>query len=806
MTVQGYGPRDAKIVVVGEAPGAEEVTQGRPFVGKSGQLLRTFLLKAGIDPEAVYYTNLSKERPPGNELKLWFQDGQPEHHAVLFGLMELADELREINPNVIIAVGNYPLRMLTGKGKWNEKLKTFSGIQDWRGSILPCTLPGAEGIKVVATYHPAYIYREGYPDHGTWMVDLRRCAEESEFPGIRPLNKRLIIDPRGSDRVEAHMHLLSDMSKTLTFDIEYIGSRLLCVGMTTSSDEAYCFVTDDAGDISFVREVLLSGIPLCAQNAMFDCSILEWWYNIPCLQHLKHDTMLAQHAANIELPKALDYLTSIYTRQPFYKDMVDWDQIKKGIQPLEDVWEYNAIDTWVTHAVMEEQLRDDLVDKAVRRVYDFEMTLLKPLWEISKFGTKIDTTAMLDLQITLQMEIEELRGQVDALNGGPLNVKSGPQVAAFLFDRLGVPEGGRTPTGQRKVDDQTLAACAARCQHDLQRIAIEQIRDLRERRDLISKFCEIELESDGRMRGHYNPAGTDTGRLASRQFYPTGRGANQQNFTRDKRVRRVFIPDAGKRFGYADLERAESLVVAHLSGDPQMMANHMPGVDGHKRVGAFLFGVSEDTITEDQRYLSKRTGHAGNYMMGPEKFMKIVNAESSKTGITITFSEAKRLLNGYKEYYSRLPQWWNSIERELWNTRTLTTLLGRKRQFFGHVGSILPVAVAFKPQGTVGDTLNVALLNLKGVVCDYAREMCEVEKINDLSSDLKNYGFEILAQIHDAVSFQFSEEYEKQVVSCVTQLMEVPMISPAFCELFSIPVEVMTGPNWGDVKKYKEAA
>lgn len=806
MSVPGFGPRDAKIVVVGEAPGAEEVKEGKPFVGKSGQLLRVFLLKAGIDPNEVYYTNLCKERPPGNEIKLWYKDAQPNHPAAVIGLLELADELREINPNLIIAVGNYPLAMLTGKGRWPKKADTFSGIQDWRGSILPCTLPGAEGIKVVATYHPAYILREGYPDHGTWSVDLRRCKEQSAFPEIRPLNKRLVIDPRGSDRVEAHLRLLADMSKTLTFDIEYIGSRLLCVGMTTSPDEAYCFVTDDPGDVSFCREILLSGIPLCAQNAMFDCSILEHWYNIPCLPYLKHDTMLAAHAANIELPKGLDYLTSIYTEQPYYKDMVNWEQIKKGIQPIEDVWEYNAIDTWTTHQIMEEQLKDDLLDKQIRKVFDFEMLLLRPLWNISKRGIRIDTAALMELRLNLEIEIEEIGQQVSALNGGELNVKSGPQVAAFLFDRLGVPEGGRTPTGQRKVDDTTLAACAGKCSHDLQRIAIEQVRDLRERRDLISKFCEIELESDGRMRGHYNPAGTDTGRLASKQFYPTGRGANQQNIPRDKRVRRVFIPDPGKRFGYADLERAESLVVAHLSGDPQMMANHAPGVDGHKRVGAFLFGVSEDTITDDQRYLSKRTGHAGNYMMGPEKFMKIVNAESSKTGITITFAEAKRLLNGYKEYYSRLPQWWSSIERELWATRTLTTLLGRRRQFFGHVGGILPIAVAFKPQGTVGDTLNVALLNLEGVVCDYAKQMCDVEKIRDLSSDLKNYGYEGLAQIHDAVSFQYYEEYEKQVVSCVTQLMEVPLLSPAFGDLFSIPVEVMVGPNWGDVKKYKEAA
>ena len=805
MPVPGFGPKNAKVVVVGEAPGAEEVIRGQPFVGETGKLLRLFLLKVGIDPQDVYFTNLCKERPPGNDLKLWFRDGQPEHPALLMGLMELADELREVNPNVIMAAGNYPMKMLTGKGRWSDKLKTFTGIQDYRGSIYECILPGAEGLKVVPTFHPSYIYREGYPDHGTWQVDLRRIKEQSAFPEIKPLNKRIIIDPRGSDRVEAHLHLLSDMSKTLSFDIEYINNRLLCVGMTTSRDEAYCFVTDDAGDVSFCREILLSGIPLCAQNAMFDCSMLEHWYNIPCLPYLKHDTMLAAHAANIELPKGLDYLTSIYTEQPYYKDMIDWDQIKKGIQPIEDVWQYNAIDTWVTHQIMEEQLADDLLDRSIRKVFDFEMMLLEPLWALSRRGIRIDIPAMKELQLNLELEIEEIGGQVNALSGGSLNVKSGPQVAAFLFDRLGIPEGGRTPTGLRKVDDKTLAGCAARCSNDLQRIAIEQVRDLRERRDLISKFCEIQLESDGRMRGHYNPAGTDTGRLASRQFYPTGRGANQQNIPRDKRVRRVFIPDPGKRFGYADLERAESLVVAHMSGDPQMMENHKPGVDGHLRVGAFLFGIPEDQINEEQRYLAKRTGHAGNYMMGPEKFMKIVNAESSKTGITLTFSESKRLLNGYKEYYHRLPQWWSSIERELWQTRTLTTLLGRKRQFFGHVGAILPNAVAFKPQGTVGDTLNVALLNIEGIVCDYASRMCDVEKIKDLSSDLKNYGYESLMQIHDAVNFQYNEEYEKQVVVAIKQLMDVPLLSPAFGELFSIPVEIKTGPNWGDVKLVEAA-
>ena len=808
MTVSGFGPKDARIVIVGEAPGADEVTHGRPFVGKSGQLLRDFLMSAGIDPTSCYMTNLCQERPPGNQLKQWFKDGVPSNIAVLEGLLKLEEDLAEIRPNLILGVGSYPLAMLTGKAKWNAKEKTYTGIQNWRGSLLPCILPSVEGSKVLCTFHPAYIIREGYEDHGTWMLDLQRAKYQATFPELIYPQKNLIIDPRGEARVEAHLRLLADMRKTLTFDIEYIGSKLLCVGMTVNSDEAYVIDIKDPGDVSFVREILCSGIPLCAQNSMFDTSILEWWYNIPCMQYIKHDTMLAQHAANIEMPKSLDYLCSIYTDQPYYKDMIDWREVRAGKQPISDVLHYNAIDTWVTHSVMEQQIADDLQNKKVRETFEFEMSLLSPLWEVSKRGVLIDRVALQELKLQLSLEIEELECDLFPLAGGPINVKSNPQVASFLFDKLGCPVGGLTPGGQRKADDVTLAAVDPKCSNDLQRLAIRLVRDLRERRDLISKFCEIELEQDGRMRGHYNPGGTNTGRLASKQFYPTGKGANQQNIPRDKRVRSVFIPDMGKRFGYADLERAESLVVAHMSGDRRMLENHAPGVVAHKRVGSFLFGVSEEEIDKESPiyYLSKRTAHAGNYMLGPKKFMLMVNADTSKTGISITFGESKRLLTGYTEYYSNLPVWWAEVDAEVRKTRMLYNLLGRPRQFFGHYDSILPQAVAFRPQSTVGDTLNVALLNVEGVICPYAERNCNVEMIRDLSSDLKKYGYETLLQVHDAIGFQYQEGFDKEVCSAMRQLMSVPLLSPKFDDMFSIPVEIAIGPNWGHVEIWKEAA
>jgi hypothetical protein len=161
------------------------------------------------------------------------------------------------------------------------------------------------------------------------------------------------------------------------------------------------------------------------------------------------------------------------------------------------------------------------------------------------------------------------------------------------------------------MDDTTLANIQLKAKDERQRQAIKMVRAARERRDLISKFCEIDLDSDGRMRCHYDPAKTDTSRLSSRKFYPTGNGANLQNVPRDTRVRAVFVPDRGYVFGYADLKSAESLVVAHITGDPEMLRLHSPEYmdgkrDGHKYVASFLLGKPIDQITKDDRYLGKR--------------------------------------------------------------------------------------------------------------------------------------------------------------------------------------------------------
>lgn len=797
---QGKGPDGAKIMFVGEAWGKDEEQAGEPFVGRAGTLLRKFLMEEGIDPGDCYFTNLINKKPPGNDLYKWFDsDGFPGK-MLMRGMFQLEQEIERVKPNVIVPLGNIPLAMLTDKAKLvrskERNRKEYTGIGNWRGSIIPCTM--VEDYKCVPTYHPAYISR-AMSDHGTFKADLMRIKEESAFPHIRPVEKTIVLDPQGSDRFWVRDRLLSDADNIVTFDIEYIGDKLLCLGMTASADEAYVIPTKTEGDIQFIREILMSGVGLNAQNSMFDCSIMEWHYGMSVLRFLKHDTMLAAHALNIELPKGQDYLTSIYTRQPYYKDMVDWRMIKAGKQSIEDVLLYNGIDVWTEHAVMEAQLKE-LADEPqeIRDVFYHEMALLTVLWEISKRGVRIDHNLLEEKIREADENIEVNRALLKNMAGSELNVKSTKQVGEFLFDRLGLPVLKKGKTGP-STDDKTMAELLGRATNEKQVQAVTLIRETRKYRDQKSKFYDVELDHDQRSRGMYNPAGTGTGRLASKKFYPTGKGHQQQNIPRGD-ARECFIPDEGKEFAYADLERAESLVVSIITQDPLMLAHHAPGVDAHKELAAILYNIEVEEVDKEKRNMGKQTRHAGNYMQGPRTFMLNFNKKVAEMGVDpIDYREAKAMIYKYRDLHPGLRRWWDDTEKELWRTRTLYNLLGRRRIFFDHVSSTVPVAVAFVPQSTVGDILNVGLLSTAGKPSPYLERLDIWHKYKDIGDELKEYGFELLLQVHDAIGYQYDVEHRDQVHRLVRQALQIPLYSPRDYEEFTIPVEVQYGPSWGGV-------
>ncbi|MFA5040950.1 MAG: uracil-DNA glycosylase [Bdellovibrionales bacterium] len=172
------------LVLVGEAPGAEEARLGKPFVGRSGQLLDKMLGLAGIKREETLIANVFRFQPPGNKIDYFFSSaraaktggyGVAENYGK-FGsglcrslyateIDHLRDTLAHQKPNVVVALGRTPFWALTGENGLLEKV----------GNALPCRL--SPSVEVIPTYHPSFILRGNWKLQDAWLGHLEAARK-----------------------------------------------------------------------------------------------------------------------------------------------------------------------------------------------------------------------------------------------------------------------------------------------------------------------------------------------------------------------------------------------------------------------------------------------------------------------------------------------------------------------------------------------------------------------------------------------------------------------------------------------------
>lgn len=152
--VFGEGNENAKLMIIGEAPGFDEDVQGRPFVGKAGQLLTRILQSINLQREEVYITNVVKCRPPQNR--------NPKPDEINSCNPFLMMQIKTISPKIICALGTFSAQTL---------LKTDAKITALRGKVYEL-----EGIKIVPTYHPAYLLRNPDKKREVWE-DMKRISK-----------------------------------------------------------------------------------------------------------------------------------------------------------------------------------------------------------------------------------------------------------------------------------------------------------------------------------------------------------------------------------------------------------------------------------------------------------------------------------------------------------------------------------------------------------------------------------------------------------------------------------------------------
>lgn len=722
--------------------------------------MNRYLADVSIARDDVFVTNIVHERPPANKFDAFLKP-KPAL-ALLQGIIQLKKDLESIRPNLVLAFGDVPLRFLTNK----------HSITKYRGSILESTL--CKGQKVIATFHPASVFRQ-YENRALIQLDMKRIVEEAKFPEINLPRRDIRVWPNGAEWVEEMYN-----AEWLSVDIETTqgagGHDVVCVGFSDRPDRALVVPIKATGADAVVRRLLASPARKCGQNfGQYDLTVLE--DNGYEVKNFQWDIMYAHHALLMEaagggdevkslrggksgpkspLAKGLGFQVSIYTREPFYKDDGKLWKLSGDIQ---EFYRYNGKDAACTLEIRDVQDRE-LDDFKVRHVFEHEMAILPLLRQMSRTGVKIDFSQREAFRNQFETEIENLQNFLDKSAGKPLNVKSAPDMHKLLYETLKLPVKLHRNTKRPTADKDAIIELAAKYNHPV----LMTILEIRKRRDLLERYINAGVDADQRMRCLFDPSGTRTGRLASRaNIY--GSGTNLQNIP--PRLRKMFVADPGKVFFYVDLSQAEARVVAYLARCESLIELFQSGRDIHKENSQRFFGFYD----EEHRITVKRIVHGSNYGEGPDRIIKVAAAD----GIRLSYQEVTK---GQEVYFMLYPEikevWWNDVRQNL-RYRVLETPLGWKRQFYGRWDSVtfFNEALAFQPQCTVG------VLGEMGMLA--ASKVPEAE---------------ILLNEHDAVLGQCDEAKASNVIPAVQRAMQIPI--EIHGKTLTIPADAKIGKNWGE--------
>lgn len=815
-------------MIVGEAPGAEEERRGTPFCGGSGTELTNMLHEAGIIRTECFLTNVSKYRPPGNEIERFFLDSKctrpgPE---IQEGLHDLRKEIELVQPNVIVAMGNVPLWALRG----------HRGITDWRGSSLTTQEVQHSGMlsrpfTVVPAIHPAAVLRE-WSNRQLVVHDLRKANRLSAGPTFAKPKYNFSIQPSFPTVFENLNRILQSLTEEpppgfihprLAVDIETRQGHISCVGIAWSRLDAICIplmcvenpegywqAEEEAAIIVKLQETLTHPrARVVGQNFLYDAQYFAKHFGF--VPRLTDDTMFQQHVAYAGMPKGLDFLSSMYCQ---YHEF--WKNEGKNLDPKNPAdqlrgWVYNckdAVITWECAEVLDNVLKS----LKLQEPYRFQMELWWHTLHMMLRGIRVDKEMKNRLSGELLEAIMERESEIQQILGHPLNPRSPKQMQALFYNDLAMPVQRNRKTKKPSLDEEALQAIARK--EPLIRDLIRRIVEVRSIGVIRSTFVEAREDSDGRMRSSFNPAGTETYRFSS-STDAFGSGANLENIPRGledeaieitelsqyatPNIRKLYIPDSDHAIGECDLEGADAQVVAEEADDEPLREIFRKRLKVHVENGRMFYGATmmgADGKREPYYTRIKVGGHATNYG---------ITARSLAQAINITVHEAEKFQKRWFEIHPGIPKWHERVMGDLMTSRTVRNRFGYRRMYFDRMESVLGEALAWVPQSTVACITNRALCRLRPAFTDYYRQY-PAEQARDRFTDaavarLHQLGIQLLLQVHDSFVFQYPIRHEAEILSLLRSVIAVAV---PYDKPLIIPWGLKTSTkSWGDAEDRK---
>ncbi len=527
---------------------------------------------------------------------------------------------------------------------------------------------------------------------------------------------------------------------------------------------------DSTGLLNAIKPMLEDAkIKKIGQNIKYDLLVLK---NAGIeMKNIFFDTMIAAYLIDPESRVNLDELAQRYLNYKtiHYEELVGKGKNALSIAevPVEKVAEYSIEDADIAYRLYQlfkAKLKDEDLDKLF---YDVEMPLVSVLAIMEWNGVKIDTARFTELNKENQKMLDSVERSIFNLAGQKFNINSTRELAAVLFDKLGLKPVRKTKTGF-STDIRVLEELKGR--HEIIDHLISYRTLAKLKNTYIEKLPQIISPKTGRIHTSYNQTITATGRLSSSN-------PNLQNIPiRDefgKKIRSAFIAPGGHVLISADYSQIELRLAAHFSGDDNMIKAFKNNTDIHSLTASSVFNVPIEEVTPDMRRQAKIINFATIYGVSPFGLSQQADIDVHQAGDFI------------KKYFETYPGFKKYIDDTVAFAKEqgfVKTLLGRKRYVpeinsdnnFRREGAVR-VAINTPIQGTAADMIKIAMINIQKAI------------------DRQGYKAKMILQVHDELVLETPENEKEIITSLIKKEMEgaVKLSVPA-------TVDIAAGKNWDE--------
>lgn len=762
----GEGPKRAKIMAIGEAPGTEEDRLGRPFIGDAGQVLSEGLATVGLRRSQIYITNAAKCHPLKNR--------NPKKAELDECSPYLETEIRSVRPKFVLLMGNIALKAVLGT----------TGIEKYRGR------PIKEGrITYFPVYHPALILRSPNKKK-QWIADLKQFANL-----VNGVDHKKDIPYKIVNNILGLQDLFHSLkaSPAFAYDTETDGLQPMREGhrgiaTIQVSTDTETFVlplqhpeswlkNQRAKQCQIIKQIakIAKGKKVIAHHGKFDYKWLlsEYGVSIP----VTYDTQLAAYLCDENSDTDLDTLISVKIGAPMYsidlKTKTPWDY------PLSVLAEYGAKDTFYTYKLRDityrELSQDGRLVKLFRKLY-IPISMIYAHMELT--GIYFDKEKAQSVRRKYGAKVARVQRMLNRI--ADINWNSPQQVGKVLFDQLNMPPVRYTPTGQRSTDDFSLKSLAL-AGHKEPKLLLKY-RKYTKLLNFIDQWEAVLYK--GRVYPSFRLTGTVTGR-------PSCGDPNLQQVPRDPLIRSILTEQPGYDFLEADYSQMELRLAAERSQDATMMNAYRTGADLHTLTAQRVLGVQK--VDKDIRFNAKAVNFGFVYGAFPNTFR---DTAFQNYGLVFTLNEAKQFRAAYFDTYPGLLDYQYRQKILVHKYGHVRTFAGRKRR--------LPIAkdAPFVSPGNFDPDVAHAerqAINspIQGDVTDFSF-MAMIEIWDHFRDAIRDGHFRFIVTVHDSLGFGCKRSLTEHYAPHIKRIMERPKLFKDFGIKLRVPIkaDIAVGP-WG---------